>query len=442
MPPPTLRQGRASSARSPSRAPRRPRPAPTSHGPPTAASSSARPGRRRGADEDEVLQADRFLDREISWLQFNERVLQLAADENVPAARARPATSRSSPPTSTSSSWCGWRASSAASPPASPCARPPGSSRARCSSRSRWSPTSCSSMQARVYGDAGAPGPRERRHHDRALGRAVRRRARPARRDVHRPALPGAHAAGRRPGPPVPLHLGALAQPRRRPGQPAHRQGALRAGQGAAGASPPAARAARARRVAARRHVRHPVRAARGRHLGAPRPPLPGHGGARALHLPGHPQRGPRGRGGRRREPPHRARARAHPAPVRPAGAPRGRGRHGRRTCSTCWSASSGSPAREVYRLPAPLDLRALNVIADLERSDLHFEPVRGPHQLRPRAHRERQGARHLRVDPQAGHPAPAPVRLVLDVGAGVHRAGRRRPAGARHQADPLPHER
>src|SRR3712207_543711 len=30
------------------------------------------------------LPADRFLDREISWLQFNERVLQLAADDSVP----------------------------------------------------------------------------------------------------------------------------------------------------------------------------------------------------------------------------------------------------------------------------------------------------------------------------------------------------------------------
>ena len=32
----------------------------------------------------EALPLDRFLDREISWLQFNERVLELAADESVP----------------------------------------------------------------------------------------------------------------------------------------------------------------------------------------------------------------------------------------------------------------------------------------------------------------------------------------------------------------------
>src|SRR5436190_256119 len=35
----------------------------------------------RAADE---LPADRFLEREISWLQLNERVLQLAMDEDVP----------------------------------------------------------------------------------------------------------------------------------------------------------------------------------------------------------------------------------------------------------------------------------------------------------------------------------------------------------------------
>jgi polyphosphate kinase len=35
-------------------------------------------------DNPQALPADRFLDREISWLQFNERVLQLAADDTVP----------------------------------------------------------------------------------------------------------------------------------------------------------------------------------------------------------------------------------------------------------------------------------------------------------------------------------------------------------------------
>jgi polyphosphate kinase len=34
-----------------------------------------------------------------------------------------------------------------------------------------------------------------------------------------------------------------------------------------------------------------------------------------------------------------------------------------------------GVATSEVYRLPAPLDLRALNLVADLERSELHFEP-------------------------------------------------------------------
>jgi len=37
-----------------------------------------------GVADESGLPADRFLDREISWLQFNERVLQLAADESVP----------------------------------------------------------------------------------------------------------------------------------------------------------------------------------------------------------------------------------------------------------------------------------------------------------------------------------------------------------------------
>ncbi|MGL4176905.1 MAG: hypothetical protein ACRCSN_12600, partial [Dermatophilaceae bacterium] len=55
----------------------------TRHHPPRAA--NGRFVRAPGAtSDDEELPSDRFLDREISWLQFNERVLQLAADDSVP----------------------------------------------------------------------------------------------------------------------------------------------------------------------------------------------------------------------------------------------------------------------------------------------------------------------------------------------------------------------
>ncbi|MCK0110770.1 RNA degradosome polyphosphate kinase [Ornithinimicrobium sp. F0845] len=46
--------------------------------------SAAPPGATAGEGTDEALPGDRFLDREVSWLQFNERVLQLAADPEVP----------------------------------------------------------------------------------------------------------------------------------------------------------------------------------------------------------------------------------------------------------------------------------------------------------------------------------------------------------------------
>ena len=280
---------------------------PPAAGRPTAASCASAVV-RWCTHEEEGLPADRFLDREISWLQFNERVLQLAADENVPLLER-----------------CRYLAIFASNLDEFFMVRVAGLKRRIATgiavrSASGLEPREVLeqislvahellSMQARLYARAGAPGARDRGHHHRPLGRALRRRARPARRGVHRPALPRADAAGRRPRAPVPLHLRPLAQPRRRARQPAHRQGALRPGQGAAGAAAPPPGRARPRRVAARRHVRHPLRAARGRHLGPPGPPVPRDGGARALHLPGHPQRGPRGRGGRQREPPHRARA-------------------------------------------------------------------------------------------------------------------------------------
>ena len=60
---------------------------------------------------EEPLPNDRFFDRELSWLKFNKRVLELAQDEDLPG---------SSRTTSTSSSWSAWPACYAASTPASP----------------------------------------------------------------------------------------------------------------------------------------------------------------------------------------------------------------------------------------------------------------------------------------------------------------------------------
>ena len=94
---------------------------------------------------------------------------------------------------------------------------------------------------------AGAARAGARGHHAGPLGRAGRERAGPAAQVLPPADLPGADAARGGPGAPVPVHLGALAQPRRRRDQPGDRQGALRPRQGAAAA----AAVHRGRRVAA-----------------------------------------------------------------------------------------------------------------------------------------------------------------------------------------------
>ena len=50
---------------------------------PRAAENAPRPDAERDKAPND-LPGDRFLDREMSWLQFNERVLQLSTDPNVP----------------------------------------------------------------------------------------------------------------------------------------------------------------------------------------------------------------------------------------------------------------------------------------------------------------------------------------------------------------------
>ena len=216
MPRPTPPQGRASSARSPSRAPPRPRPAPTSRGPPTAASSSGRPARRRWPTRTRCCRPTASSTARSPGCSSTSACSSSPRTTSVPLLeRARflaifatqprrvlhgPGGRPQAPHRHRHRRALGLRASS----------------RARCSSRSRWSRHELHGDARRGLRHAGAPGAASRGHHDRALGRADRGRARAGCAMFADPALPGADPARRRPGAPVPLHLRALAQPRRR----------------------------------------------------------------------------------------------------------------------------------------------------------------------------------------------------------------------------------
>ena len=67
---------------------------------------------------------------------------------------------------------------------------------------------------------------------------------------------------------------------------------------------------------------------------------------------------------------------------------------------------------------------------------------VRPDHPPPARGGRVGRAGRRLQGDPAARRPPAPPVRLVRHVGPAVHRAGRRRPARPRDQADALPHLR
>ena len=95
---------------------------------------------------------------------------------------------------------------------------------------------------------------------------------------------------------------------------------------------------------------------------------------------------------------------------------------------------------KEVFSLPGPLDLRGLMSLADIDRAELKY-PAFLP-STHPASGRggDRQTGRHVRGPQAARRAAAPPVRLVRDQRATVHRAGGRRPAGDGDQADPLSH--
>ena len=256
-----------------------------------------------------------YFNRELSWLEFNQRVIELAEDQSRAAARAaevrrdrlqQPRRVLHGPGRGPARP--GRRRHRDAAP-----GRPHPAPDARRDPRQGRRPHGAPGARA-----AGGPaaGAGRARHQGRAPRLRLRRRARAPRRALPAPDLPRPDAARGRPRAPVPLHLQPLAVARRRGPRPGQPHAGLRAREG------PDRDAAALRAAGRRAHLR----AARGADRQAPRPALPGHGDRRHRGLPRHPRRRlHRLRRGRRPAPGGRGRA-AAPA-LRRGRARRGRGR-------------------------------------------------------------------------------------------------------------------
>ena len=346
-----------------------------------------------------------------------------------------PASSRSSRTTSTSTSWCGSPASSDASPRDWRSAPRPGSSRATCIERIARLAHELMHQHAVVFQHDVRPSLEDEGITIVRWDDLDERRAGAAPLLLRRPRLPRAHTPRGRPGPPVPLHLRAVPQPRGAAPEPEDRQRALRAASRCRRACPRFIRVEEDREtegVERKRFV--PLEEVIAAHLDQLFPGMDvlEHFSFRVTRnedleveeddaenlLTALEKELTRRRFG----PPIRLEVEEDMDPkVLDMLSPRAADQRPR----DLPPADAARPRRPVH-------------LTDVDRSRPRVPEVLPADPSRLRPDRERQGERPARGGAPEGRARPAPVQLVLDVGAGLHRAGRGRSAGARDQADPL----
>ena len=401
-----------------------------------------------GLDGEDLREPSLYINRELSWLDFNERVLQLAEDAEVPLLErvkfcaiyttnldeyymVRVAGLQDQIEAGVENPSPG-RPHSVADDRPDPRAR----ARARRAAQ-------------RLLPGAAAPGARRSRDPRRRLRGARRRAARPAGAPLPEGRLPRADTAGRRPRATLPVHLQPLAQPGRAGARSGHRPDRLRAREGAH-RDPAALRRDRTRQPRGRERRRRRVWLLRadpddagsvgGRDRPPPRRALPGHGDRRLRRLPGHARRRPRGLR-RRRRPAAGRRGRAAPAPLR-----RGRARRARHALLGAAAQRAGRAAGDGRGgdLPGAGPAGHGRAVADRATAG-HARAARAADERHhpSAAAAPRGGApRRARGDARRRRARAPPLRLIHDLRRALRRAGRRRPQRARDQADRVPHER
>ncbi len=385
--------------------------------------------RHEDAGEDPSL----YLNRELSWLDFNDRVLQLAEDEQVPLLER---VKFCAIYTTNLDEYYMVRVAGLRDQIDAGVENP--------TQDGRIPSETIALIRERVLEQGGRltgcfegrlrPAARRPRHPARERERARRGAPRGAGQALPEGDLPSPHPAGRGSRTAVPLHLQPVAQPRRARARPRQRPDRVRAREGPDRDPPPL-------RHPQAVHARHrPAGAARGRDRQPPGRAVPGHGDRRLRRLQGHPRRRPRGLR-RRRRPAAGGRGRAAPQALR-------RGRAGRGRVQLLRAAARG--AREPARgtggggLPGRRPARHGRAVADRQAARPRRAARgadRGHHPSAAAAPRGRSPG-CARRDARRRSARPPPLRVLRHLGRALRRAGRRGPQRAGDQADRLPHQR